>query len=530
LSPRPDFTGQIGQAMEPALPMPYDPAEHAMSCNDAGGAARASSGGSRGRPRRGRRLPRRRLLLGWSLVLAAVLAAGVTVTAYGAYLGTVGRVRHITITGLGDRPRAYNQAENILVIGAYNGTKDYVSHRFHPSDDQGADTYVLVHVAPGHKGAVMISFPRDSMVPVFGCPASGHFGGQQAQPGTLEALNLAYARGGPGCSWKTIEQSTGIRIGHFIEVDYLGFEKFVGALGGVEVCLPYPVDIPNDGLRLQAGRHLINRAQALEFVRARDIGQWSDLQRIKRQQFFMISVMQAALHQGLLGNPLRLLSVAHAVAPYLTTDSGFGLSALYSLARSMQGTELGKVQLIEVPIVPYPANPMVQVSWQQPAAERLFTAVARDRSVPRAPRRRPAASRPVPRVAPARVRVDVLNGNGVPGVAGRTSTYLAGRGFTVTGTGNAGSFSYPGTLIQYTGPSDRPAASTLGRAVAGARLRQVAGLGPGTVRLIIGAGFRGGRTSPPTSPKALPVGGLAKSYGGVTGGASICQDQSAFSG
>jgi LCP family protein required for cell wall assembly len=510
--------------------MPYDPAEHAMSCNDAGRAASsASSGGSRGRPRRGGRLPRRRLLFGWSLVLVAVLATGVTLTAYGAYLGTAGSVRHITITGLGDRPRAGNPAENILVIGAYNGTEDYLSHRFHPSHDQGADTYVLVHVVPGHKGAVMVSFPRDSMVPVYGCPSSGHFGGQQAQPGSLEALNLAFAQGGPGCSWKTIEQSTGIRIDHFVEVDYLGFEKFVGALGGVEVCLPYAVNIPNDGLRLPAGRHRIDRAQALEFVRARDIGQWSDLQRIKRQQFFMISVMQAALHQGLLGNPLRLLSVAHAVAPYLTTDSGFGLPALYGLARSMQGTQLSKVQLIEVPIIPYPANPMVQVSWQQPAADHLFTAVAQDRSMPSAPRR-PSARRTAPLVAPARVRVDVLNGNGVPGIAGRTSNYLAGRGFRVVAAGDAGSFRYPGTLIQYTGQQDRAAASTLGRAVAGARLQQVAGLVPGTVRLIIGARFQGVRTSAPTSPKAPPVGGLAKSYGGVTGSASICRDQSAFSG
>jgi hypothetical protein len=249
------------------------------------------------------------------------------------------------------------------VIRACNGTRDYLSHRFHPSDDQGADTCVLVHVVPGRKGAVMIGLPRDPMVPVYG-------------------------------------------------------------------------------------------------------------------QFFMISVLQAALHQGLPGNPPRLLSVAHAVGPYLTTDSGFGLPALYGLARSMRGTELGKVQLIEVPIIPYPAIPMVQVSWQQPAADRRFTAVAQERPVPRAPRR-PRARRAAPLVAPARVRVDVLNGNGVPGIAGRTSSYLAGRGFRVAGAGDAGSFRYPGTLIQYAGQQDRAAASNLGRPVAGARLQQVAGLVPG---------------------------------------------------
>lgn len=462
--------------------------------------------------------------------MAVTMAAGVALAAYGAYRGTAGSIRQLTITGLGQRPRVYNSAENILVIGAYNGTRDYVSHRFRPDEDQGADTYLLVHVAPDHKGAVLISFPRDSMIPVYGCPASGRFAGQQATPGSLEPLNLSYARGGPGCSWKTIEQSTGVRIDHFVEIDYLGFEKFVGALGGVNVCLPYAVNIPNDGLRLRAGLHHINRAQALAFVRARDIGQWSDLQRIKRQQFFMISVMQAALHQGLLGNPLRLLSVAHAVAPYLTTDSGFGLTAMYDLARSMEGTNLSKVQLIEVPIIPYPLDPMVRVIWQQPAAARLFSAVAHDRSVPRAPHRKRPVPGPAPAVAAGMVRVDVLNGDGVAGIAGRTSTGLARRGFTVTGTGDAGSFRYPATIIGYARPADQPAARTLSRALPGARLEQISRLTPGTLTLIIGAHFRGLRTTPLASKKAPQVWGLAKSYGGVTGSASICQDQSAFSG
>jgi LCP family protein required for cell wall assembly len=462
-------------------------------------------------------------------VLATVLAAGLTLTAYGTYLGTAGRVQRLTITGLGARPRAWNAAENILVIGAYNGLRDYATHRYHPAADQGADTYVLVHIVPDHKGAVLLSFPRDSMVPVYGCPAGSHFGGQQAQPGGLEALNVTYAQGGPGCAWKTLEQSTGIRIGHFVEIDYTGFERFVAALGGVDICLPFAVDIPNDGLRLPAGRHHIDQAQALKFVRARDIGQWSDLQRIRRQQFFMISVMQSALRQGLLGNPLRLLSVAHAVAPYLTTDSGFGLPQIYGLARSMQGTDLGKVQLIEVPVIPYPQNPLVQVIWQQPAAGRLFSAVAHDRAVPRPPHR-PSAARPGPAVPFRKVRVDVLNGNGVAGVAGRTGSYLAARGFTVTGTGDAGSFGYAGTLVEYGRQADRPAAATLGRVVAGARLKQVAGVAPGTVRLIIGADFRGLPAVSAAARNTPAVQRLARAYGGVTGNVSICRDRSAFSG
>jgi len=240
-------------------------------------------------------------------------------------------------------------------------------------------------------------------------------------------------------------------------------------------------------------------------------------------------VLQSVLRQGLLGNPLRLLSVARAVAPYLTTDSGFGLSAMYGLARSMQGTELGKVQLIEVPIIGYPANPMVQVIWQQPEAGRLLRAVAHDRSVPRTPHSARTA-RPAPAVPPGKVRVAVLNGDGVAGTAGRTSTYLAGRGFTVVRTGDARTFGHPRTLIEYASPADRPAAATLDRAVAGARLEQSPRLAPGTVRLIIGAGFHGAVAAAAASARTPSVQGLARSYGGVAGSAGICRDQSAFPG
>ena len=75
-------------------------------------------------------------------------------------------------------------------------------------------------------------------------------------------------------------------------------------------------------------------------MRARGIGQWPGIQRMRRQQFFMIPVMQSALRQGLLGDPLPLLSVAYAVTLYLTTDPGFGLSAMYDLARSMRAAKM----------------------------------------------------------------------------------------------------------------------------------------------------------------------------------------------
>jgi LCP family protein required for cell wall assembly len=464
-------------------------------------------------------------VLGILAIIATIAVVGVSLTAYTIYRSTLGSIHRIAVAGLGTRPKQYNSSENILVIGAYNNVHDFTSQTFVPSADNGADTYVLVHISPDHKGAVLVSFPRDAMVPVYDCPASAPFGGQTAQPGALEPLNQSYADGGPGCVWHTLEQQTGIFINHFTEVDYLGFEKFVAALGGADVCLPYAVNIPNDGLHLKAGMHHITPAQALKFVRARDIGQWSDLQRIKRQQFFMISVMQSALHQGLLGNPLKLLSIAHQVAPYLVTDSGLGLTAMASLAGSMHGVNLSKVQLIEVPTVAYPPNPQVQVIWQTQTVAPLFSAIAHDRKVP--PASTHAAA--VPSVSPSKVKVEVLNGSKNGNRAPVTASRLASRGFIVTGTGNAASATYTSPVIEYSTDAQLPAADTLAMQITGVKLAKVSGLTPGTLTLILGSSFHK-LAAPAPSHTASPVGGLTKTFGGVTGNTNICKDQAAFSG
>ena len=69
---------------------------------------------------------------------------------------------------------------------------------------------MLLHIAPGHTRADIISFPRDSMVPVLACSddEQGHTG-QSAQPGEVERLNATFSAGGAPCLWKTLEQETG---------------------------------------------------------------------------------------------------------------------------------------------------------------------------------------------------------------------------------------------------------------------------------------------------------------------------------
>ena len=44
------------------------------------------------------------------------------------------------------------------------------------------------------------------------------------------------------CLWKTVEHVTGIRLDHFIQLQFTGVVKVINDLGGVDVCVPFPIN------------------------------------------------------------------------------------------------------------------------------------------------------------------------------------------------------------------------------------------------------------------------------------------------
>ncbi|EUA43747.1 cell envelope-related function transcriptional attenuator common domain protein [Mycobacterium xenopi 3993] len=82
------------------------------------------------------------------------------------------------------------------------------------------DTILLVHV-PGigsSSPTTMVSIPRDSYVPIPG------YGGDK--------INAAFAMGGAPLLAQTVEQATGLRLDHYVEIGFSGFARLVDALGG----------------------------------------------------------------------------------------------------------------------------------------------------------------------------------------------------------------------------------------------------------------------------------------------------------
>jgi len=528
------------------------------------------------RPTRGR-TPRegKRHVLRWVAVGAVVILAASTLAAYLKYRAVYDSITRVNVPGseLGQRPQDYStSSENILVYGddSRKGLDAHQQYILHTGDDQtdNTDTIMIIHLSPGRHLVTVMSIPRDTMVPQYQCDAAPGYAGQQANPNSYVQINSLLQAGGPVCLWKTVEQQTGIYISHFIGLGMLGFVKVVNDLGGVNVCVPFNVSDPVSGLTLSSGEHHIDGIQALAFWRTReDVGTGSDLERIQRDQFMSAQVVKGVLSSGLLSDPLKLLSVVTDAAASMTTDSGMTLSDLVGIAESLRNLSSKNVQFITAPNQAWPPDPDARVQFAQPQADEVFSAIAHDVTVPKVtvtPSASPTSvSAQVLTTSPSNVKVQVLNGSGVAGIAEQAAVGLTSRGFNVTGTGNAATFAYTNSVIEYASAGDMAAVNTLSKELTNVTDLRDSSLTPGTVELILGSDFSGlapqgsaasATPSPAVSPSptasasasagasagagasASPggsssaVANLAQSNNGITAAASCTSDSSAFSG
>jgi LCP family protein required for cell wall assembly len=517
-------------------------------------------------PGKGPRRPRRRwfggrystasvALGGLAGLLALVLVAG-SLTVYAKYREVWDSITKVDVSPdlrSSSLPPPDPNALNLLLIGSDSraGENGVIGGSTGISGAR-SDTVMLVHIAPGEQQVVVISFPRDTVVPILNCTPEDGTTGQTAQPGQVEQLNATFAYGGPGCLWETVEQETGIHINDFIELTFVGFEQAINALGGVDVCLPETVHDPMSGLNLGAGRHHIWGGQALEFWRTReDLGQGDDLQRIQRDQFLMASLLQGIEHSGLLSSPAKMLSVLDALTSNrnITVDDQLTLGQLLRIGEDLHGISTESVQFVTSPYTTYEPNPN-WVQWEEPQAQDLFAAVAHDTSLPKsdvkarkgkkAEHGKKAGSQPTPSptvqpsptasVQPSQVQVAVYNGSTTSNLATTTSAALTARGFDVIGQPlDAASDTYTDSVIQYASSADLAEAQFLAQEVGPSgdvQLQLDPQLTAGTMNLILGSTFSALQPVPSSSG----LENIASTYGGISGNINICSDQSAFAG
>ncbi|KUJ64444.1 transcriptional regulator [Streptomyces albus subsp. albus] len=347
------------------------------------GAGRRRAGGPTGR-RRASRPPatgRRKALLATVWTLAGLLALGGAGLGY-LYFKFNGNLTGVNINAaLGrDRPKDVdNGSMDILVLGS--DTRAGKNGRY--GKDEGtsrSDTAMVVHVYKGRERATVVSIPRDTLVERPKC-AKGH---KKVPAADRAMFNTAYEVGGPACAVKTVESMTGIRMDHYLEVDFTGFKNLIDKLGGVKLTTTEPIHDPKSHLHLAAGRHTLDGEQSLGLVRTRHgVGDGSDLGRIKLQQAFIKALIDQMKSVDVFSSPKKLYDLADVSTKALTTDSELAsVDRLLGFARGLDGIDSKDMRMITLPVRYDPADPNRVIPIESKARQ-VWRALHDDRPVPR---------------------------------------------------------------------------------------------------------------------------------------------------
>lgn len=267
---------------------------------------------------------------------------------------------------------------NILLIGS----DTRVGQTAEREDAEGArnDVTMLVHISEDHSQVTVVSFPRDTMVPIPSCTDPDT--GESSYPQSKAMFNTALGEGGPkggvACVAKTVENLTGLSIPYAGLITFDGVIAMSNALGGVTVCLAKPI---HDGtfLNLPAGKVPLKGDEALAFLRTRHgVDDGSDVARISNQQVFLSAMLRQLTGEGALDNPITLYKFAKAATSNMTLSEGLNSTGtLVSLAAAVRSTNTSNMLLVQYPTIADPDN-VNRLVVSQDAAHSLDVALQND--------------------------------------------------------------------------------------------------------------------------------------------------------
>ena len=461
------------------------------------------------------------------VALVAVVALAGTGIVWGYLRSTEGKFDQIAAldTESTDIVDAVGQTgdETYLIVGSdtrAGASGEVGAGTIDDAEGSRADTVMLVNIPADRSRVVAVSFPRDLDVERPVCQgwdnASGTYTEETFPAADGDKLNATYALGGPKCLVKVIQKMSGLKIGHFVGMDFAGFESMVNEIGGVKVCTTQPLEDGVLGTVLpQAGTQMLDGKTALNFVRARHVEAEGngDYGRINRQQRFLSALLRGALSSQVLLNPSKLNGFINAFTRDTFVEN-IDTKSLVTLGRSLQNVDAGAVTFLTVPTAG-------TTEWgneipRTDDIKAIFRAIIDDEALPGEKRAEPLpSSAPEPQAAPAplsvqavdpsSVTVQVSNASGESGLAATVADSLAAEGFQIYNVGN-----YTGTsgetVVRFS-PGHEAEAATLASSFPGAVLESTTGLGT-VVEVALGSDFSGTVQTPSPIDTPLSMSGV----------------------
>lgn len=269
---------------------------------------------------------------------------------------------------LAGEPASTGSDQNILIMGLDSRRDQHgrplpadIYDALHAGNEDSADgdsdALIVVHLPASDAPATAISIPRDDYVDLSGCPTSDCRGkikeaysyayqrvmagrtsaGSQPSPTPLQgqdatAREQAAREAGRKAEISTVKSLLQIPIDHFIEVTLAGFFQIARVVEPITVCLNEDTsDQSYSGADFHKGIQQIGAGQAMAFIRQRrdpNDAAFTDLDRSRRQQAFIVSVVSALRRGGALSDPTRLRALLDVAKQNVAVDAGFDFDDL----------------------------------------------------------------------------------------------------------------------------------------------------------------------------------------------------------
>ncbi len=248
-------------------------------------------------------------------------------------------------------PAADPAAQNFLIVGSDANACVDANSQWAGAADPGrenigsrSDTIMVMRVDPATRQAAVLSFPRDLWVKI---------------PGRAKSrINSAYVKNDPTLLSQTLYDNFGIKVDHYIQVDFCAFKRIVDAVGGVTVPFSTRILDKNVGLDVAAGCHTFLGDEALAYVRSRHL-RWmdeggkthedgtSDLGRISRQQDFLRRTLQSALNKGIF-DPAVARALIVSLQKDIVTEAGFTVNDMLQFAGVLRDVDPGSIRTYQI--------------------------------------------------------------------------------------------------------------------------------------------------------------------------------------
>lgn len=359
------------------------------------------------------------------------------------------------------------------------------------------DTIILIRIPNDGSSATAISIPRDSYVDVPGLGKSkinAAYGATKetkrqelVNDGESDAeADTESTKAGREALIESVADLTGVTVDHYAEVGLLGFVLLTNAVGGVDVCLNNAVNEPLSGANFPAGKQTLQGSDALSFVRQRHDLPRGDLDRIVRQQVFMASLARKVLSAKTLSSPSKLSELSDAISRSVVLDSDWDILKFAGQLQELAG---GDVKFETIPVTDLngqtdDGESVVKVD--PPAVKKYVASLAGEEGDTETTTPTTTKSS----VNKSSVTVDVANDSGIDGLASSVSQALSTDGYGTGTVGNNTGESVERSTVLASDKDDE-AAKAIAEELGGLPISTEAGLGKGSVRVVLASDYAG---------------------------------------